>query len=152
MKQFSNTYIFLFAAIMVVVVAAVLSITATLLQPRQDKNEEVAKMQRILSSIHINSTAETAQSLFDENISRMEAVNVKGEPVEGVDPFEIDMKVVMRKEFDDRIVPVFVAEKENSGNLYIFPLEGKGLWGPIYGYIAIQDDGNTVYGATFDHV
>jgi len=34
---------------------------------------------------------------------------------------------------------------------YVFSLKGKGLWGPIWGYIAIREDGNTVQGAVFDH-
>ena len=31
------------------------------------------------------------------------------------------------------------------------PLTGKGLWGPIWGYIAVKSDGKTVNGAVFDH-
>ena len=37
MKDFSNKYIFTFSAVMVVSVAILLSLTALLLQPRQDK-------------------------------------------------------------------------------------------------------------------
>ncbi|MFC2087108.1 NADH:ubiquinone reductase (Na(+)-transporting) subunit C, partial [Bacteroidota bacterium] len=33
----------------------------------------------------------------------------------------------------------------------IIPLRGKGLWGPIWGYVSLEDDYNTVYGAVFDH-
>lgn len=151
MKQFSNSYIFLFAVVMVVTVAAVLSVVAMLLQPKQEHNMEVAKMQRILASLHVQSDAVTAPELFDRYITDMKAINTGGKELEGVDPFEIDMKVEMRKDLENRVVPVFIAAPEDSVAVYIFPLEGKGLWGPIYGYLAVEGDGNTVYGANFDH-
>jgi Na+-transporting NADH:ubiquinone oxidoreductase subunit C len=31
------------------------------------------------------------------------------------------------------------------------PLRGTGLWGPIWGYISLQPNMNTVFGAVFDH-
>ena len=38
-----------------------------------------------------------------------------------------------------------------KGKVYIIPLRGAGLWGPIWGYIALLSDMNTIYGANFDH-
>ena len=35
--------------------------------------------------------------------------------------------------------------------MYIIPLLGKGLWGPVYGNLALAGDFNTVTGATFGH-
>ena len=34
---------------------------------------------------------------------------------------------------------------------YVFPVYGTGLWGAIWGYIALNDDKNTVYGTYFSH-
>lgn len=51
---------------------------------------------------------------------------------------------------DKRQVPLYVAEVDQK-TYYILPLRGKGLWGPIWGYVAVEGDGNTVYGATFGH-
>ncbi len=50
-----------------------------------------------------------------------------------------------------RELPVYVCTKEDGSNFYVFPLRGKGLWGPIWGYISVESDMNTVYGAVFDH-
>ena len=47
-------------------------------------------------------------------------------------------------------MPIYISENDGIKS-YIIPLRGKGLWGPIWGYIAIKDDLNTVYGAVFDH-
>jgi len=56
MKQFSNNYIFIFSSVMVVIVAVLLSLAATLLQPRQEKNLELEKKISILQSINVPST------------------------------------------------------------------------------------------------
>ena len=45
---------------------------------------------------------------------------------------------------------MYIAEKEGE-IYYIIPLQGNGLWGPIWGYVSLKEDINTVYGATFDH-
>ncbi len=47
-------------------------------------------------------------------------------------------------------LPVYIFEKEGKKS-YIFPLQGKGLWGPIWGYLALEGDFNTISGAVFDH-
>ena len=61
------------------------------------------------------------------------------------------MKIEQRKPLEDQNLPVFVAANDKGENLIILPLEGKGLWGPIYGYISFLPDLNTIYGVTFDH-
>jgi Na+-transporting NADH:ubiquinone oxidoreductase subunit C len=50
-----------------------------------------------------------------------------------------------------RELPVYVYSKDDGSSYYVFPLRGKGLWGPIWGYISLESDMNTVYGAVFDH-
>jgi Na+-transporting NADH:ubiquinone oxidoreductase subunit C len=50
MKNFSNRYIFIFSTIMVVVVATILSLTDTLLQPVQERNLEIEKKKNMLES------------------------------------------------------------------------------------------------------
>lgn len=41
--------------------------------------------------------------------------------------------------------------KINNETKYVIPVYGMGLWGPISGYIAIDYDKNTVFGAYFTH-
>lgn len=38
-----------------------------------------------------------------------------------------------------------------NDSIRVIPMQGKGLWGPIWGYIALAPDGKTVLGANFDH-
>ena len=49
------------------------------------------------------------------------------------------------------MLPVFIASLENGSNAYVAPLRGKGLWGPIWGYLALDADASTIYGVDFGH-
>lgn len=151
MKNFSNTYIFIFSAVMVVLVALLLSTTSLNLKPFQDKNVEVEKKQNILASINIESTAKDAVELYAKYITSSFVVNNKGEKVEGVDAFTVNVKNELSKPANDRLLPVFVGTLSDGTNAYVMPLQGKGLWGPIWGYISLKPDMNTVLGAVFDH-
>lgn len=150
MDRNSNTYTFIYAAVMVILVAAILASAAMALRPRQDKNVEIEKMQNILASVNIESTSETAGDIYADKIRNQYVINSKGEIVEGEDAFEIDLKREKAKPVEERLLPVFECETE-SGLKYIFPMRGAGLWGPIWGFVSLDDDMNTIYGANFDH-
>lgn len=48
--------------------------------------------------------------------------------------------------------PVFECNVDGNGKIvYVCPMVGTGLWGPIWGYVALEDDFKTIYGAKFDH-
>lgn len=151
MKNFSNTYTFTFSFIMVVVVALLLSLAAMQLKPFQDKNIEVEKKQNILASIHIKSTPKDAVEIYAKYVTNSFVINNKGEKQEGVDAFTIEMKNEVSKPASQRLLPVFVGTLDDQTKAFVVPLRGKGLWGPIWGYISLKPDLNTVYGAIFDH-
>ena len=151
MKSFSNRYIYIFSSGMVTVVALLLALAAMQLKPYQDKNIEVEKKQNILASIHIESTPKDAETLYDKYITSSYVVDWKGNKKEGLDAFSIDMKEEIAKPVQERDLPVFVGKVGKNKNAYVVPLRGKGLWGPIWGYISFEKDMNTVYGAVYDH-
>lgn len=151
MKQFSNTYIFVFSLVMVVIVATILSLAATLLQPKQTKNLELEKKKSILESINIAADFGNADELYKKFITGSFVLDNRGEIKEGIDAFGIVLKAEQKKPAGQQNLPVFTAVDGNGETLTIIPLEGKGLWGPIWGYISLREDMNTVYGITFDH-
>ena len=151
MKEFSNRYIFIFSAIMVVAVATLLSLAATLLQPRQQKNLEIEKKKSMLESIGIPSTHETTEGLYEKYIKESFVLNSKGEAVTGVEAFNVVLNIEQKKPSDKQYLPVFNAVPDNGEKVIILPVEGKGLWGPIYGYVSLKSDMNTIFGVTFDH-
>ncbi len=150
MDRNSNNYTFIYAAVMVILVAAVLATAATALKPRQTKNIEIEKKQNILASVNIVSTFENADHIYSEKIKNQYVINALGEVVEGEDAFVIDLKREKAKPRENRLLPVFECQTD-EGLKYIVPLRGAGLWGPIWGFISLNDDMNTIFGANFDH-
>lgn len=151
MKNYSNTYIFTFSAIMVVVVAAVLSVVAMQLQPKQKKNVEINKMQNILLSLNIQASKDSAMQKYNRYIVDSYVINHQGERKEGVDAFSVNLAKEIVKTPEDRNLPIFEASREQGEKQYVIPVRGKGLWGPIWGYVALEDDYNTIYGTNFAH-
>ncbi len=143
---------------MVIIVAALLSLAATGLKPFQDKNIEIAKKLDILRSVDKGSGAADAESKNDyveaeysKYITESYAVNSTGSKVDGVDAFEIDLKKENAKPVEERNLPVYVCQEDDGTKKYVFPVRGTGLWGPIWGYIAMEDNLVTITGAVFDH-
>ena len=52
---------------------------------------------------------------------------------------------------ENKVFPVYFAKLDDGSEKTIIPLSGKGLWGPLWGYIALEKDFNTIFGAVFDH-
>jgi len=151
MKDFSNKYIMVFSVVMVVSVAVLLSLTALLLQPLQEKNVEVEKKMNILSSMNVPSTKSDAVGLYEKYIRESYVINTEGKHIDGVDAFTVTLRAEQKKPLAEQYLPVFIAVADNGDTLRIFPLEGKGLWGPIWGYVSLKEDLSTIAGVTFDH-
>ena len=110
-KNFSNKYIFIYSAVLVVVAALILTVVSVCLKPLQTKNQQAETKQMILKTIGVEATRENADKLFDQYT-----------------PLQF-------YRYDGGI---------------IIPMRGTGLWGPIWGYLAL-DSTSTVVGAVFDH-
>jgi len=150
-KTNSNGYTFMFAVILVVVVASVLAFTATSLQPTQRENVRQEKMQNILATVGIETDRPGAQKLYDQYIVEELALNQNGEVMESKDAFEVDLAKELKKPVEEQVFPLYIAEVEGK-KYYVLPLRGNGLWNAIFGYISLKDDVNTIKGATFDHL
>lgn len=162
MNTNSNSYIFIYASVMVIIVAAVLSTAATLLKDKQLQNVKNEKMQAILASADIESTAETAETLYNKYITEEWVISPSGEITDlykdGVfesgetRAFNVNLKTQLYKKFkgEDFKSPLFVCKVDNE-TYYIIPLLGKGLWGPVWGNMALEADFKTVKGVVFDH-
>ncbi|MCF8379930.1 MAG: NADH:ubiquinone reductase (Na(+)-transporting) subunit C [Bacteroidales bacterium] len=160
MKNFSNLYIFGFASVLVIVVAALLSFVSEGLKPLQERNVEIEKKLDILRSVDMTAGIDEAENkpafieeMFAKNISESYVINANGDLLEGRDAFAIAkaLKAEMQQPIETRGLPIFVANNPETGTKYIIPVLGKGLWGPIWGYVALNDDYTTLYGTVFAH-
>lgn len=148
-------YIFLFAGTLIGVVAIILSFLSTSLAPTIAKNNEIKKQMDLLESIGIESTRTNAKELFKQYIGANPSyvINSKGEPIEG-EAFNIDIRTQHRDRAlteADKKFPLFLATKDGQ-TLYIVPVVGKGLWGPVWGYISLKEDKRTIHGVSYDHL
>lgn len=147
----SNVYTVVYAAVLVVVVGFALALVYQALRPAQLENIANDTKKQILAAALIYPTGdESIGSLYDSHIKESYCVDSKGDIVEGTSAFDIDMASEVKKPVDERILPVFVCSTD-KGMKYIVPVAGAGLWGPIWGYIAMDADGSTIYGAYFGH-
>ena len=119
-----NVYTFVYATVMVVIVAFLLAFVASALKPMQDANVARDTKNQILTSLNIT--------------------GLKGDA--------IDQKYaeVITSELQEQGGKVFVASVDGAVK-YVLPVKGRGLWGGLWGYISIDEDKQHVYGTYFDH-
>ena len=122
MNKDSNSYIFLYITALVVVVAVVLTLVSTGLKPRRDMNKQAEKCQQILRAA-------------GHDIDRSKAV-------------EAFSNLATPLTDDGRKYRVICSDGTTGTAVR---LDGKGLWGPIWGYAVVSEDGQTLKGVSFDH-
>ena len=124
MNTNSNTYTIIYSAIIVVIVAFLLAFVSTSLKEKQEANVQLDIKKQILNSLNLRDLSDDAAEAKYKEVVKSE---------ENVDGQKVFSCVVDGK------------------TKYVIPMKGMGLWGPIYGYLAINDDKNTVFGAYFNH-
>jgi Na+-transporting NADH:ubiquinone oxidoreductase subunit C len=154
-----NGYTFGFAVGLVVVVGILLAGIAMWTKPFQDKNEVVKKKMDILKAILTSEEYEkinrkNAAVEFEKYVNLDDAIvlDMNGNPKDAA-AFDVDIKKQFRdkklKE-EDKDYPLFIASIDGK-TAYVIPVVGKGLWGPVWGNICLDEDMRTIKGASFDH-
>ena len=118
----SNVYTIVYATVIVIIVAVLLSLVLSGLKPMHDKNTLMDKQKQILVALN-------------------QDINVG-------DPSELYAQIVEEKQEGD--LTYYVATVDDQKKIVI-PLKGQGLWGAIWGYVALDDDKNTIFGINFGH-
>lgn len=154
----SNSYIFMYSTILVVVAAAVLAVAAVGLRPFQKKNQEIEKMQQLLTAVGIENDVKNAEELYKKYFVQELTVNKKGEVLSTYENetlkgevrlFNVELSKELAKG-EEAMLPIFICNQEGK-TVYVVPVHGKGLYDAIWGNVAIEEDLNTVRGVLFDH-
>ena len=136
----SNVYIITYSVVMVVIVAVLLALAAEGLKDRQNENILNEKKTQIVKAL-----GETAS--YEEVVAEALLLNAEGKVVEDDTQKVFD---ALQSVKDTRAAGQFPIFKAKNGSIVV-PLYGAGLWGPIWGYIALDKDMNTIKGIVLDH-
>lgn len=152
MKTNSNSYTIIYSAVIVVIVAFLLAFVFQALKPMQDANVALDKKKQILNSLNIRDLSnEEADAKYKQVVIADEVIDEKGKVVEaGTQGGENAGFKLESKDYKAGKLALYIC-KVNGSRKYVIPVYGMGLWGPISGYIALNEDKATVYGAYFNH-
>ena len=148
----SNTYTIIYSIIIVVLVAFLLAFVFQALKPAQDANVALDKKKQILNSLNIrNLNDDDADKTYKEVVVADEIIDAQGKVLDkGTEEGDKNGFTLNSADFKNGKLALFVC-KVNGETKYVIPVYGKGLWGAINGYIAINADKATVFGAYFNH-
>lgn len=153
MNRQGNTYTIIYSVVLVAIVGVVLSVVYQALRPQQVENIDNDTRRQILAAALITpGEGESVADLYHQHIQSAFIVNSEGDTVsnDADKAFKVNVAMEVKKPAAERQLPVFVCSTD-QGAKYIVPVYGAGLWGPIWGYIAFDDNGDTIYGAYFAH-
>lgn len=155
MNKQSNSYTILYAVGLVLVVGLVLSAIYQSLRPQQQENIDNDTRTQILKAALLPvPEGSSVGDFFNDHVQTSYLVNYNGAIVDKnpETAFEATLNIAQesKKKENERKLPVFECSTD-QGLKYIVPVYGQGLWGPIWGYVAFNADGSTIYGAYFAH-
>ena len=152
MNKNNNIYQILYAAVMVLLVGTLLAFIYMALKPKQNENIANDTRKQILSALHIAAPGDSeVKETYEKYIIQDLLVDNEGNIVDSAKnvAFDVDMKKNVK--LAERQLPVMKCKMDDGSIKYVLPMYGAGLWGPIWGYVAVNEDGNTIYGANFSH-
>ena len=140
----SNAYIIIYSVVMVVIVAVLLAVTSLSLQERQGENMLNEKKQQIVKALG----EDPATASYSDVVAEAVMLDKNGQKIEGKTDADIFTALGdLTASFEKGEFPIFKA----ANGCVVIPVYGAGLWGPIWGYIALEPDMNTVKGIVMDH-
>lgn len=165
MNTNSNVYTVIYTTVIVVIVAAVLAFVAMTLKPKQDANVKAETVSQMLAAAQYASKDDltalgNARILekYSENIKSAFLINAAGEKVGELETAAGSIELADNlkeqnytiKDGKDLALPVYLFDKDGA-DVYVIPVYGAGLWGPVWGYVAFNSDCTRIVGAYFDH-
>jgi len=144
----SNRYTLIFTTLVTMILAFILSSAYSSLEDITNSNIQADIKKNILSSLGFAPsnkapwTTENVEQIFKESIVSF-VVDKSGNVIPGKLPQDIDPKV------DTELYPLYKKIVDGKVDGFAIPISGKGLWGTMYGYFAIESDGATAKGITF---
>ena len=128
-----------FTAVLCVVISILLTAASTGLQRFQEKNVLLDKQKNILKSVGLIEQGRTYPPETIEALYRNSIRAVWAEP---------DGKIIEKPVSGEQNLPIYAYFTNGDIKAYVIPINSRGLWGRIHGYLAVQSDGTTISGFT----
>ena len=136
---------------MVVIVAFLLAFVSKALKTKSDANVAIDKKSQILASLNIRGlNKDNVQKTYSRVVVADEIVTLDGTVIDKGTDKDKSAFTMSSKDITQNSLPLYVCKIDNKTK-YVVPVYGMGLWGGLWGYISINEDGNTIYGAYFSH-
>ena len=160
---------FLIVIVVALVCSVLVSVAAVGLRPIQERNALIERSRHI---VELSGLAEPGQRLSGEEIlAAIEQMDVRvididsGRFEDSIDPEEFDPRAAVRNQETSVQIPpeqdfaqlgrrsryeiVYLVWEADEIKRVILPIVGEGMWSTLYGYIALENDLNTIGAATF---
>jgi Na+-transporting NADH:ubiquinone oxidoreductase subunit C len=167
--QRGNAYIVSFAAAVCLVCSVVVALSAVLLKDLQDANAALDRQKKVLSVAGLvdedaGLSADDAQRIFDGSVRPRVVDLASGEYATDVDPLAYDQQRALKDpalsapapenragiaRVPKRALVYLVVDGDGKVEELVLPIEGKGLWSTLYGFLALAPDTTSIRGITF---
>ncbi|MEZ4333290.1 MAG: Na(+)-translocating NADH-quinone reductase subunit C [Myxococcota bacterium] len=166
--QHSTGYVIGFAAAVCLVCAVLVSGAAVGLKDRQETNRLLDRQEKVLKVAGLidesaHPSRDEIHSLYESSVEAKVIDLATGEPAPDIDPRNFDQRAAAKDPDRSRPAPenpskimrlpnhalVFDVKRDGQLKALIIPIEGYGLWGTLYGYLALAPDARTIVGITF---
>ncbi len=166
MNTNGNVYTVVYTTVVVALVAAILAFASQVLAPKQDENVKAETISQMLAAAKFYEKSELEamgnSKVLEEYVGSIQSsilVNAEGQETGSLDKEKSEIYTTGQLKAQNKLIkdgktgnialPVFIFSKDGQ-KVTVIPCYGAGLWGPIWGYLAISDD-LTIVGAYFDH-
>lgn len=162
MNTNSNVYTVVYTTLVCVLVAVILAFVSQTLKDKQEANEKAETVSQILTAAQFGDKAHWGEigntatlDFYKENAKEALLVTSDGKQEGTLDVAKVqiaDISMLKAQNYNIKdgsktSLPVYVFK---DGSIVV-PIYGAGLWGPVWGYIAFENDLKTIKGAYFDH-
>ena len=148
-----------------IVCSVIVSTAAVLLKPTQEINKTLDRKRNILAAAGMLQEGISVEEQFAQVTTRVVDLRT-GTFSDEVDPVKFDQRKAAKDPAESMTLSAAqdkakIARRENYSLVYlvedgqgdidkiILPVRGYGLWSTLYGFIALEPDGNTVAGLGF---
>ncbi len=148
----SNTYIIVYSCVMVIIIAFLMAFVSSALKPTQDINVALDKKKQVLAALNIRDLSNEESAAKYAEVVKADAIldeegNILNEGTAGGEKAGFALN---SGDYKEGRLALVICEVDGEKK-YVVPVYGMGLWGAIWGYVAVNADGNTIYGAYFNH-